>query len=369
MGLFDFLKRDKIPDDPSELIRKRWVHHEDGTIRDTIRAGTADTSAAMISVREFEAWFYGIEQRLGQSLGRRLAHAALEHEEFMLTQTGFSAPRGREPDHWDDYDRDWQSRGLGRYSSFEDEEASRLLVEHPASAPICAGLLTAAWERATGTRHKFVWTQNAQAGLVVTLESDNIDSPAPKSQHIAWGDSDSGLTDLDQIEFAWEDLRVDGNGIWSIMQERRLVLHRDLILRFEDFCLPHIEDIKDGRQNLSWPLEDEQRSAWWTAAADSMRQTVFESGIHILVSKPADWLSISARHLGLNGLGLVETAIETDAQGGVQLRLKGCFHPALTGGVLLACWERAHGRRGSLQCTFNSGAVHLSLGSAVTIAD
>ncbi len=369
MGFFDFLKRDKIPDDPAELIRKRWVHHEDGTIRDTIRTGKNDSAAAIFSVRQFEAWFYGVEQRLGQSFGRRLAHAALEHEEFMLNQPGLNAPSGRVPDNWSDYERDWQSRGLGRYSSLEDEEASRLLVEHPASASICAGFLTAAWERATGTRHKFVWTQNAQAGLVVTLESDDLESPAPKSQHVAWGDSDPGLTDLDQIESVWEDLRLEADGIWSIMHDRRMVLHRDLILRFEEFCLPYIEGIKEGRQKMSWPLEDEQRSAWWTAAADSMRQTVFDSGIHILVSKPEDWLSISSRHLGLNGLGLVENATQADAQGGVQLRLKGCFHPALSGGVLLACWERAHGRRGSLKCTFNSGAVHLLIGSSVTIAD
>lgn len=369
MGFFDFLKREKIPADPVELIRKRWVHHEDGTIRDTLRVDAGDNAAAMFSVRAFEAWFYGIEQRLGQSLGRRLAHAALEHEEFMLNQSGFTAPSGRDPQNWSDYQRDWQSRGLGQYSAFHDEDSSRILVEHPASAPVCAGLITAAWEKATGTRHKFVWSQNSQAGLVVNLDADNLQSPAPKPQHIAWGDAGPGLTDLNQIESAWEDLRLETDGIWSIMHERRMVLHRDLILRFEDFCLPYIEGIKEGRQNFSWPLEDQQRSDWWTAAADSMRQTVFESGIHILVSKPEDWLNISDRHLGLNGLGSVESANQTDPQGGVELTLNGCFHPALTCGVLLSCWERAYGRRGGLKCTFSSGAVRVSLGSSVDIAE
>jgi hypothetical protein len=29
----------------------------------------------------FESWFLGLEKRTEQSLGRRLAHAAVEHEE------------------------------------------------------------------------------------------------------------------------------------------------------------------------------------------------------------------------------------------------------------------------------------------------
>lgn len=369
MGFFDFLKRDRIPIDPADLIRQRWVHHEDGTVRDSFSKSAPDSAAALFSVHGFETWFHGLEQRLGQSLGRRLAHAALEHEEFMLSKSAFSYPSGREASNWTDYKRNWQSRGLGKYTSLEDEETSRLLIEHPASAPICAGIITATWECATGSRHKFVWSQNAQAGLVVTLEPDSLETPTPSASRIAWQDSLPGLTNLDATESAWEDLRIDSDGIWSIMQERRMVIHRDLILRFEEFCLAYIDGLKDGRKEMSWPLEDEQRIAWWSAAADSMRQSVFESGILILVSNPEDWLNISSRHLGLKGLGSVENVREIDAQGGVELTLSGCFHPALTGGVLLACWERAHGRQGNLRCTFNSGSVHLLIGSAVTIAD
>ncbi len=369
MGFFDFLKRDKIPADPAELIQKRWVHHEDGTIRDSLRTQAPDNASAIFSVRGFEFWFHGLEQRLGQSLGRRLAHSALEHEEFMLNTAGLAAPSGRDLSNWADSQRDWQSRGLGRYSSLEDDESTRILIEHPASSAICAGLITASWERATGQRHKFVWSQNAQEGLVVSLEPDHLESPAPNEMPIPWRDSNPGLTDLDRIELAWEDLRIESNSVWSNLQERRMVIHRDLILRFEEFCIPYLDGIKDGRKNMVWPLEDEQRIAWWTAAADSMRQSVFESGIHILVSQPEDWLNISSRHLGLHGLGKVESASQSDSQGGVELTLNGCFHPALAGGVLLACWERAYGRRGHLKCTFNSGAVRLSVGSAVTLAE
>jgi hypothetical protein len=35
----------------------------------------------------------------------------------------------------------------------------------------------------------------------------------------------------------------------------------------------------------------------------------------------------------------------------------------------LACWERAHGRRGKLKCSFNSDSVILFLSSSVEIAN
>ena len=368
MGLFDFLKRERSSSDPKDRIKQRWSYHSDGSIKDN-NSSLVDFYAARFSTIGFETWFLGLEQRLGQSLGRRLAHAALEHQEYFLNNSGLKSPSTRDPRSWLHNSLDWQTRGLGRYSKLEDEEEVRMLVEYPASAPICSGLLTSAWEKATAKRHRFVWSQSSQDGLMVTLNLEHKELPNPSQQIPVWPTSYNDSINSDLTEESWEDLRTESQGIWSIMNERKMILHRDLLLRFEEFCLPYISAIESGRQDLEWPLEDIQRSLWWTAAADSMRKAHFDSGRHVLVSKPEDWIGIGRRNLSMNGLGGVHSAESIDDHGGVKIVLSNAFHPALSGGVLLACWERAHGRRGKLRCSFNSGAIHLFLSSSVDLAN
>ena len=53
------------------------------------------------------------------------------------------------------------------------------------------------------------------------------------------------------------------------MNERKMIIHRDLILRFEEFCLPYIFTIESGRQDIEWPIKAVERKLWWTSAADS----------------------------------------------------------------------------------------------------
>ena len=244
-----------------------------------------------------------------------------------------------------------------------------MLIEHPASAPMCSGLLTSAWEKATMKRYRFVWSQSSQDALILTLNLDHKDLPNPSQQNPVWPNSVSDTVNYDLTKEPWEDLRIESFGIWSIMNERKMIVHRDLILRFEEFCLPYITFIESGRKDIEWPLEDSQRGLWWTAAADSMRKAHYDSGLHVLISRPEDWIVIGRRHLSMNGLGSVQSAEAFDSHGGVKITLENTFHPALSGGVLLACWERAHGRRGKLKCSFNSGSVELFLSSSVEIAN
>ena len=368
MGLFDFFNREKPPSDPKDRLKQRWLYLSDGLIKDN-NSEKVNHYVARFSTNVFETWFLGLEQRLGQSLGRRLAHAALEHQEFFLKNSGVKIPSSRDPKNWTENTLDWQTRGLGLYSKLEDEDEVRLLVESPASSAICSGLITSTWEVATTKRHRFVWSQSSQDGLVVSLNLDHKDLPNPSQIIPLWPNTDSDSVNYELAEESWEDLRVESGGVWSIMNERKMIIHRDLILRFEEFCLPYISAIESGRQDIEWPIEDNQRKLWWTAAADSMRKVHFDSGLHILISKPDDWIGIGRRHLSIHGLGAVESAESFDDHGGVKITLKNTFHPAISGGVLLACWERAHGRRGKLKCRFNSGSVHLFLSSSVDIAD
>ena len=158
MGLFDFFRKNSGTDSPEELITKRWVPNSDGTYRDVVRKHDSDELAARFGVRAFETWFHRLEQRLGQSLGRRLAHAALEHEEYMIGLGGFPKPSGRDISRWNGTEQDWQSRGMGNYSMLEDGAEARILIENPASASLCSGFITGAWENATGKHHRFLWS-------------------------------------------------------------------------------------------------------------------------------------------------------------------------------------------------------------------
>jgi hypothetical protein len=153
------------------------------------------------------------------------------------------------------------------------------------------------------------------------------------------------------------------------MGERRMFLHRDLILRFEEYCLPYLDGIPEGRvEDYDWEGLDEKRSAWWTAAADSARERFVAEGHHVLVRNPSDWASIARRHLSYHGLGGIISMKQIDNHGGVVLGFSTVFHPAIVSGILLGCWERAYGRNGRASISSEGGIVTLDLLSSREIA-
>ena len=368
MGLFDFLRRE-ISQSYSEIeIKERWSHQTNGSLKDR-NSTSLDPYAALIPTNSFENWFVGLEQRIGQSLGRRLAHAALEHEEYMLKNSILKPPSGSEPKFWSQYNLDWHTRGLGKFRKLEDEDEIKLIIENPGSTSICTGITASAWEIATKKRHRFVWSQNSKDALIVSLELDDKEIPSPSMIEPFWPISYPESEDLEIAERIWQDLRMESNGYWSILNERHMILHRDLFLRFEEYCLPYITKLESGRENFFWPIDDEKRILWWTALADSIRKSTYDRGVHILVSKPEDWIGIGRRYLAMNGFGGVESVEEIDSHGGVEIFLSSIFHPAVSGGILLACWERGFGRQGKIEFSFNSGVVSVILSSSVEIAN
>ena len=368
MGLFDFLRRDNSQSYSEIEIKQRWAYQTNGSIKDR-NSSTLDSYAALISTNSFENWFFGLEQRIGQSLGRRLAHAALEHEEYMLKNSRLKPPSGSEITNWSKYNLGWHTRGLGEFRKLYDEDEIKLIIEKPASTSVCSGIIASAWEIATKKRYRFVWSQNTRDELIVSLQLDEKEIPSPSMIEPSWPFSTLESVDLEIAERIWEDLRIESNGYWSILNERHMILHRDLFLRFEEYCLPYITKLESGRENFVWPIEDEKRILWWTALADSVRKSTYDRGLHILVSKPEDWIAIGRRHLAMNGLGRVESVKKIDPHGGVEIYLSSIFHPAVSGGILLACWERAYGRQGKIEFSFNSGAVSVILSSSVEIAN
>ncbi len=153
------------------------------------------------------------------------------------------------------------------------------------------------------------------------------------------------------------------------MNERRMFVLLDLILRFEEYCIPYLDGNCGVRfEDYSWGGLDEKRSAWWTAAADSAREMFVSEGHHVLVREHSDWTSIAHRHLSYHGLGRIESTKQTDEHGGVSITFSTVFHPAIVSGVLLGCWERAYGRNGRSLVAFVEGRTTLELRSSREIA-
>ncbi len=366
MGLFDSLRKmlpRRIPIGP----KSRWEFLSDGTCVDNQREYE---SAWRVGVARFESLLQGLEKRTENSLGRRLAHAALEHDERIMRMGTLSKPSGRVPGAWSDYISDWESRGLGSFRLLDDEQDIRILAEAPASGQICAGSLAAAWECATSRRHRFTWSDNSGDGLVVSLIEQHADVPSPKALKTPWKESTTTENTPNEDQDYWDNFRAEERGTWSIMGERKMMIHLDLISRFEEYCIPYVRDNNFARsEDYTWSGLEDKCSPWLGALADSVREAFVSEGHHVLVREHSDWISIARRHLSSHGLGGILESEQIDAHGGVRLTFSGLFHPAIVSGTLLGCWERAYGRNGKAVFSLIEAKSTLELSAARAIAD
>ena len=77
--------------------------------------------------------------------------------------------------------------------------------------------------------------------------------------------------------------------------------------------------------------------------ADTSRHLFMETKRHVMISDATDWITNSIRNLSSSGLGIIsEPQVDWDT-GGLEAILIGTFHPAISGGIILGCWERSYG--------------------------
>jgi len=146
----------------------------------------------------------------------------------------------------------------------------------------------------------------------------------------------------------FERARHEAEGVWTVEGNRGIILYRDQILRFENLSLPYLSEFERGSDiQTEWiGIEDDDKLAFWDAMANASRLQFLASGELVLVAEPEHWIGISKQHLSKHGLGIVNHVESLDNHGGVRLSLPALFHPALTVGKLLGCWERSEGRQG-----------------------
>jgi hypothetical protein len=363
MRFFGFFKANDS--DLPERIKNRWKILSNGFIIDS---KMNDNLVWKININFFEDFFSGIEVRSGQSLGRRLAHASSESEEWLMSASNVKPPNGKDPKKWKDIRHDWEERGLGLFELVDDGQEIRIHISHPINGPMCAGIFSAIWEYSTKSRFRFRWNQNTSESLMLSLSEDSMVIPKPSGLSIPWFNRKSVSSSEIDHEF-WDTLQTDDDGTWSIMGDRMAMINQDLILRFESYFLPHVDGIHEGREgSYLWHGLDEKKSFLWTIFSDTTREIFFNRGYHVIISKEQDWIVVGKRHLSRNGLGTIDSVNSIDNSGGIEIYFSSCFHPAIFCGVLSGCWERAYGRNVKSEFRVESDKNVLKLISMTEIA-
>jgi len=323
-------------------------------------------------VSEFELWLGALEGMLDMPLGRRLAHAAAESEEWRMQAADRKPPNplfGKEKKRLVWLNEDWHQRGMGEISLLESEPGEVSLVvrrrPHPALA---AGITCAAWERIQKRRYRFRWTDGGSGESLITLEPDRREIPSSAAMSPSWDEVPASTTvATGPHPFL---LSYNEGGDWTVDGVRMLALARDLLLRFEDVVLPHLADKeRSSDPRVGWTgVDDRDRLLFWDALAEVGRVKFVATGEMVLVAAPTDWVDVGRRFLSTSGMGTITTAESLDDMGGVRLTADNLFHPALAIGILLGAWERAEARPAGAAWTSSEHGHTIELTSLRDIA-
>ena len=161
-------------------------------------------------------------------------------------------------------------------------------------------------------------------------------------------------------------LSIQDDGMWYIHNSRKMIVTSDLFFRFEGQCLPFLKKIDfSGSNNYDWGIKDDMKSLWWSASADSARELFISSAYHILIREDSDWIKVGQKHLSMYGLGKITHAESLDKYGEIIFQLETSFHLSLSCGILLACWERAYGKKGKLILTSDENDFFVKISNSL----
>ena len=292
----------------------------------------------IVPVEQMLDWFTNIEEISAQPLGRRLAHAAADHETWRQMNRPTKVPSGifskakRIPWLMDD----WQERGVGKLRTIEE---GRVCVEQQVQTAMAGGQGAGAWEILQGSRFRFRWEQHDSGRTDIILESDAREAHPPRKMVASWQErkpqqTETGFPKVDKNDAGWE---FEGR--------RCFLMARDLILRLEDEMLPHVEVRFDDELIRFGGLEDESREVVWNILARAEQRSFINQGEHVIVAEKSHWQMAVEAMVGRRGHGGLESLDYIDNNGGVEFIFKTVFHPALLLGRLMGCWQRANGRQ------------------------
>jgi hypothetical protein len=356
--IFEKNKRNLIKDfNPSN----RWMHYSNGAILDK------EDERQMVWIVDsnwFEKWFFGIEERLDIILGKMLIQASSESTEYSLNANKISTPKNKDIESWEKLYEDWMYKNFGSFSIYsQDSNQIDLMINNYANLYICIGSLSSALEYLNDIRYKFHW-RDSETNIILSLESSIDIFPTPNPLNIA--NYDFSRLEKNSNSDLWAMLSINEEGPWFIQNYRPLVISNDLFYRFEEKSLPFVTNIYFERlSDYDWEGLDTHRSNWWTASADSAREQFIDSSHHIMIREDDDWKKVGNKHLKMYGLGGIIDAESLDNFEEILFTIESFFHPSIICGILLACWERAYGKKGKLFLTSEEEVFLVKISSAL----
>ena len=351
----------------NELIQRfNW---EFGLYLDT---ENSDEPSWLVSTSAFNRWFELLQENLELNLGRRLAHAAADSEEFRLQSVQRpSGLFGINKKSLNLINNDWRIRGLGtlkvpskpfKLSKLDVEVHGRL------QSSFSSGLANAAWEWIVKSRHRFRWEDRGKDIAIVHLEEDAIEVTNPKRITPLWKLSPTEISHIQKNPLS-KPFELPFGG-WDLMGERHVMLHQDFILRFVKNVTTYASECAEVGEIVDWSVFgiSETESKVWNAIAKSSCDLFREGGELFMVAEAEHWVDASQTELVDHGLGAVKSSKEIDNHGGVELEFSSIFHPAIVTGVLLGCWSRSEGRDAKARWNKSNSQLSLVICSKSVIA-
>ena len=267
-----------------------------------------------------ESWWRFFEEIIDAPMGRKLANAACDEEEYLLERielkfNGFF----RKKKTTAALENRWKLHGWGVPNT------SPPSFESVGLTPIFSGILQAQLEKIYSARYRMLWEEKSSQTTLLTLEPTSIPLTKPNPVLPL---CEKGKPLLLELESGW---RIDGLG--------HLLLPVGIFKRLELACSGLISSIGEDERN-SWP---DSGDGFLSLAIASMR--LFIAGEELfLAADIKGWIDSCKSFFGFKGFSSPISGKSLDSPGGIELKFNTVPCLAMTVGYLAGAWVRCEGR-------------------------
>ena len=253
-----------------------------------------NTPVSSQTLPALESLFAVLETIADQILGRRLAHASAEGEEWRWNQAPPMPESwlGQQKKRIGNVNSDWAIRGVGQLEMMESSsDSATLLIANRGHTALSAGMGNAAWECIQEQRFRFQWSDRGAGETVVECTRDSRKIPPPKESITPWTDVEGEFVDDERL---YDRARHEADGLWTVEGNRAIILPRDLLLRFEAMAVAYLAETSrstDTRTEWSGISQPEQ-VVLWDAMAEAARRKFLASGELVLIASAEHWISV-----------------------------------------------------------------------------
>ena len=293
-----------------------------------------------------EAWWYFFEETIDAPMGRKLANASCDEEEWLLGGGQLDAEglfkRRKSLRLLDDR---WWLHGWGAPS------LKPCGIERGILTPIVSGILQADLEHLDGCRYRMRWEQRGPDATRLILDPSNAPlSPAGPSRNSSTYQAGSPF-------------QIDVEAGWRIDGQQHCLLPAGMFGRIEESCA-----------GLVAAISADERAAWPELSEGSLSMAIasyrlFIAGEELFMAIDSEgWLDTVDAVFGRKGLGTPLKVESIDSHGGVRLEYASIPLIGITLGVLAAAWTRCEGRPVKVEFSQNSASIIIELSSRHKLA-